>query len=156
METQVEGEAGSMQEPDVGLDPGSPGSGPGLKAALNCWATRAALTLIFIMSCMGPCTHSASDPLHVSFCPCCFAGTLLPSTETFTYFLISRALLSSTKFLSTCLGYPGLWCPCASELMWNLPFVSAIPSLSDLSLWECSDIQNFTVDTVCHQLQFCN
>ena len=34
-ETEAEGEAGSMQEPDVGLDPGSPGSGPGLKAALN-------------------------------------------------------------------------------------------------------------------------
>ena len=25
----------SCREPDVGLDPGSPGSGPGLKAALN-------------------------------------------------------------------------------------------------------------------------
>ena len=34
-ETQAEGEAGSCREPDVGLDPGSPGSGPGLKAALN-------------------------------------------------------------------------------------------------------------------------
>ena len=32
-ETQVEGEAGSM--PDVGLDPKSPESGPGLKAVLN-------------------------------------------------------------------------------------------------------------------------
>ena len=32
-ETQAEGEAGSMhQEPDVGFDPGSPGSRPGLKA----------------------------------------------------------------------------------------------------------------------------
>ena len=31
-ETQVEGEADSMQ----GLNPGSPGSGPGLKAELNC------------------------------------------------------------------------------------------------------------------------
>ena len=28
-ETQAEGEAGSMWEPHVGLDPGSPGSGPG-------------------------------------------------------------------------------------------------------------------------------
>ena len=28
------GEAGSMQEPDMGLDPGSPGSHPGPKAAL--------------------------------------------------------------------------------------------------------------------------
>ena len=35
-DTQAEGEAGSMQEADVGLDPGSPGSGPGAKAALNC------------------------------------------------------------------------------------------------------------------------
>ena len=34
-ETQAEGEAGSMQEPDMGLNPRSPGSGPGLKAALN-------------------------------------------------------------------------------------------------------------------------
>ena len=29
------------REPDVGLDPGSPGSRPGLQAALNCCATRA-------------------------------------------------------------------------------------------------------------------
>ena len=27
---------GLFREPDVGLNPGSPGSGPGLKAALNC------------------------------------------------------------------------------------------------------------------------
>ena len=31
-ETQAEGEAGSLQGPDVGLDPGSPGSHPELKA----------------------------------------------------------------------------------------------------------------------------
>ena len=32
-ETQAEGEAGSIhREPDVGFDPGSPGSGPGPKA----------------------------------------------------------------------------------------------------------------------------
>ena len=31
------------REPDMGLDPGSPGSYPGLKAAPNCWATQAAL-----------------------------------------------------------------------------------------------------------------
>ena len=31
------------REPDVGLDPGSPGSHPGLQAALNHCATRAAL-----------------------------------------------------------------------------------------------------------------
>ena len=32
----TEREAGSMQEPDMGLNPGSLGSGPGLKAVLNC------------------------------------------------------------------------------------------------------------------------
>ena len=33
VETQAEGEAGSMhREPDVGFDPGSPGSRPGPKA----------------------------------------------------------------------------------------------------------------------------
>ena len=35
VETQAEGEAGSTPEPDMGLDLGSPGSCPGLKAALN-------------------------------------------------------------------------------------------------------------------------
>ena len=34
-ETQAEGEAGPTQEPNVGLDPRSPGSRPGSKAALN-------------------------------------------------------------------------------------------------------------------------
>ena len=39
-ETQAEREAGSMQVPDVGLDPMTPGSCPGLKAeaqALSHW-----------------------------------------------------------------------------------------------------------------------
>ena len=31
-ETQAEGEAGSVQEPDAGLDPWTPGSRPGPKA----------------------------------------------------------------------------------------------------------------------------
>ena len=31
------------REPDVGLNPGSPGSAPGLKAALNRWATQVPL-----------------------------------------------------------------------------------------------------------------
>ena len=31
-ETRAEGEAGSLREPDVGLDPRTPGSRPGLKA----------------------------------------------------------------------------------------------------------------------------
>ena len=35
-EIQAEGEAGSTREPNVGLDPGSPGSHPGPKVALNC------------------------------------------------------------------------------------------------------------------------
>ena len=34
-ETQPEGEAGSMQEPSVGPDPGTPGSHAGPKVALN-------------------------------------------------------------------------------------------------------------------------
>ena len=32
----------SCRDPDTGQDPGPPGSHPGLKAALNPWATRAA------------------------------------------------------------------------------------------------------------------
>ena len=43
-ETQAEGEAVSMQgtRPDMGLDPGCPGSHPRLQAALNRCATGAA------------------------------------------------------------------------------------------------------------------
>ena len=36
------------REPDSGLNPGSPGSCPGLKAALNCWATRTALEMFIL------------------------------------------------------------------------------------------------------------
>ena len=32
------------REPNVGLDPGTPGSRPGLKAALNHWATQLPLS----------------------------------------------------------------------------------------------------------------
>ena len=44
------------REPDVGLDPGSPGSHPGLQAVLNPCATRAAHLLpIFKLSCLFVC-----------------------------------------------------------------------------------------------------
>ena len=46
--TQTEGEAGSMWEPDMGLDPRTPESCPGLKAVLNRWASRAAHLGIFL------------------------------------------------------------------------------------------------------------
>ena len=36
------------REPDVGLDPGSPGSRPGLKVVLNRWATQGSLTVVLI------------------------------------------------------------------------------------------------------------
>ena len=43
-ETQAEGEAGSMhREPDVGFDPGSPGSALGQRQALNHCATQGSL-----------------------------------------------------------------------------------------------------------------
>ena len=35
VETQAEGEAGPCREPDVGLDPGTPESRPGLKAGVK-------------------------------------------------------------------------------------------------------------------------
>ena len=49
-ETQAEGEGkkqGPCREPDMGLDPWSPGSHPGLQAALNLCATGAAQYCIF-------------------------------------------------------------------------------------------------------------
>ena len=53
-ETQIEGEAGSMEGAWCGLDPESPGSCPGLKVALNLWATQAALYEYFICRCDHP------------------------------------------------------------------------------------------------------
>ena len=35
VEKQAEGKQAPCREPDAGLDPGTPGSRPGLKAALN-------------------------------------------------------------------------------------------------------------------------
>ena len=50
-ETQAEGKAGSMHpEPDVGVDPGSPGSRPGPKAALNHCATQGSLLLTYLVT----------------------------------------------------------------------------------------------------------
>ena len=47
-ETQAEGEKQApCRETDVVLDLGSPGSCPGLKAALDCWAIRTALLVHF-------------------------------------------------------------------------------------------------------------
>ena len=48
-ETQAEGEAGSMHwEPDVGFDPGSPGSRPGPKAGAKPLCQPGILTPMFI------------------------------------------------------------------------------------------------------------
>ena len=63
-ETQAEGEAGSMhREPDVGLDPGSPGSRPGPKAGAK------------------PLRHPGIP--HLSFCSQSYED--FPSVNTFCY-----------------------------------------------------------------------
>ena len=50
------------REPNVGLDPGSPGSHPGLKVVLNRWATGAALRVDGKLLCQRLCR---------SMCPYC-------------------------------------------------------------------------------------
>ncbi|CAD7688065.1 unnamed protein product [Nyctereutes procyonoides] len=51
-ETQAEGEAGSMhREPDVGFDPGSPGSRPGPKAGAKPLRHPGIPTIMFIKCC---------------------------------------------------------------------------------------------------------
>ena len=48
----------SYKEPDVGLNPGSPGSRPGLQAALNCCATGAAqIQCVFNTYTISQCGH---------------------------------------------------------------------------------------------------
>ena len=67
------------REPDMGLDPRSPGSDPGLKAALNHWATQAArrtdskaLTLRFAL-------------FQILFKPLCISNRTLPLTSWYSY-----------------------------------------------------------------------
>ena len=51
------------REPDVGLDPGSPGPHPSLKVALNQWATGAAPLLYFLKTVS---LHWCPDPLGLN------------------------------------------------------------------------------------------
>ena len=53
-------------EPDVGLDPGSPGSHPRLKVVLNHWATRAALNDNLIQNSSIHMHHQFSFYIHLS------------------------------------------------------------------------------------------
>ena len=58
-ETQAEGEAGSMhREPDVGFDPGSPGSHPGPKAGAK----------PLLHPGIPVPSNSIEDPCHVGHC----------------------------------------------------------------------------------------
>ena len=53
-ETQAEGEAGSMhREPDVGFDPGSPGSRPGPKAGAKLLRHPGIPSLLFLLVSVG-------------------------------------------------------------------------------------------------------
>ena len=54
---------GRSREPDVGFDPRSPGSHPGLKAVLNRWATGAALNKDFQRH------QGSSRPQHLLLLP---------------------------------------------------------------------------------------
>ena len=78
-----EGEAGSMREPDMGLDPRSPGSHPRLQAALNHCATGAALVHILneITSlCLSPkhiLTPIKGSAFHIVICSPLHIHTLL-------------------------------------------------------------------------------
>ena len=56
------------RKPDAGLDPRTPGSGPGLKAVLNRCATRAALLLfLFSSSLPGPSFETTYLPIQRLF-----------------------------------------------------------------------------------------
>ena len=106
-----EGEAGSMhREPDVGLDPGSPGSRSGLKAALNCWATTAAAsgqTLLTGTLCTifgNPVRHILT-PNHILnyYSPVSHwimrIHNLLPSSPEIALYLLSFTLLQDSRRL---------------------------------------------------------
>ena len=86
-ETQAEGEAGSMhREPDVGLDPGSPGSRPGPKAGAKPLRHPGIPRLIF-------CTQKGV--MHPSSCELLLLFGNLPSASAFFFSLQKR--ISSWK-----------------------------------------------------------
>ena len=74
-ETQAEGEAGYMpREPDVGFDPGSPGSGPGRKAGAKPLRTQ------------GSPIFNFSRTLHAVFhSGCTFIYVFMRDTESQSY-----------------------------------------------------------------------
>ena len=92
-ETQAEGEAGSMhREPDVGLDPGSPGSRPGPKAGakplrhpgipLSCFFTWGSLSAlieltVFHQDLNSGCFISSSESIFLPLIP---VGPSVPSS----------------------------------------------------------------------------
>ena len=98
-ETQAEGEAGSMEGAPCGT-PGSPGSCPGLKVALNHWATRAILQItlneaiiqrltitIVLLASWEIRVYASSVPVHslLGHWMCCFVTlwtTICPHAST--------------------------------------------------------------------------
>ena len=76
-ETQAEGEAGSMHwEPDVGFDPGSPGSHSGPKAGAKPlrhpgipWNQQFERCLGFILM-QGECNTTSPDLMQRTYTPC--------------------------------------------------------------------------------------
>ena len=64
------------REPDAGLDPGSPGSGPGLKVALNRWATGAAQPLFLKMDFRGIWVAQLVENPTLNFGSSCDLGVM--------------------------------------------------------------------------------
>ena len=90
----------------MGHDPGSPGSGPGLKAALNRWATRAArilaLICIFLMTPELQYLFSINN-LHIIFCevPIRVVCLFFPPTGIVFFILICSSILEMRPLADT-------------------------------------------------------
>ena len=116
------------RKPDLGLNPGSPGSGPGLKVALNRWATRAVRHAVFmILSYLPilPIEYSQSTWNYLGF---------LESTMTFYTFLLytchSYCQENSYLYIRTHCKYH-LLC----DLLWNCGSILCAPEIFWIQLW---------------------
>ena len=141
-EREREREMAPCMEPDMGLNPGSPGSHPGLKVALNHWATRAAHLSTFLRNPTLSWWGLGQDDLHPpGFC--WTIGKELPNGKA-----LSLELL--VAFFVTSWGAPARewreeskrgnesWLDCSWTLIypWTLKLHKLINSLFCLSPFE--------------------
>ena len=103
-ETQAKGEAGSMQEPDMRLDPGTPGLRPGPKAGAKPLSHRGIPSDFFFFN--PPLLSQLSASHSIYMCPRCIVFLAVSHLCAFAWiypllFLLASLLDEACMFISS-------------------------------------------------------